>query len=70
MFRGGLQMLPVNESAAAFSENITLNHIATNPAWHLGHNLNQTKSENAAFYKFYSNEFAEENVKKAISNTC
>lgn len=64
MFRGGLQMLPVNESAAAFSENITLNHIATNPAWHLGHNLNQTKSENAAFYKFYSNEFAEENVKK------
>lgn len=64
MFRGGVQMLPVNESAAAFSENVTLNHIATNPAWHLGHNLNQAKSENAAFYKFYGDKVAEEHVKK------
>ncbi|HRC16540.1 MAG TPA: LTA synthase family protein, partial [Bacteroidia bacterium] len=64
MFRGGVQMLPVNESAAAFSENVTLNHIATNPAWHLGHNLNQAKSENASYYKFYSDAVAEEHVKK------
>lgn len=62
MIRGGLQMLPVNESIATFSSNQQLNHIAINPVWHLGHNLNQVKSEQGKMFQFYDNQFAENKV--------
>ncbi len=62
MIRGGWQMLPVNESAAVFSSNQTLNHLAVNPIWHLGHNLNQQKSENELTYRFYNESEAEQNL--------
>ncbi len=63
MIRGGLQMLPVNESVAAFSSNQQLNHIAVNPVWHLGHNLNQVRSEKGNLYLFYDNAFADKRTK-------
>lgn len=41
-FRGGLQQIPVNESAAVFSSYNSLNLAATNPVWNLGHELSQS----------------------------
>ena len=40
--RGGLQQIPVNESAATFSSNSKLNSTAMNPAWYLMNNLIKT----------------------------
>ncbi len=40
--RGGIQLIPVNESAATFSTNRTLNQVAVNNIWYLGHNLSQS----------------------------
>ena len=35
LMRGGLQMLPINESLISFSDNNFINQSAANPAWHL-----------------------------------
>jgi phosphoglycerol transferase MdoB-like AlkP superfamily enzyme len=35
MMRGGVQMLPINESLVSFSDNTFINQSAANPAWHL-----------------------------------
>lgn len=35
MMRGGIQMLPINESLISFSNNNFINQSAANPAWHL-----------------------------------
>lgn len=40
--RGGVQLIPVNESAAVYSPHRILNQIATNNIWYLGHNLKQS----------------------------
>lgn len=40
--RGGFQQIPVNESAASFSNNSRLNSAAMNPAWYLMNNLVKT----------------------------
>lgn len=40
--RGGVQLIPVNESAAVYSQHRILNQIATNNIWYLGHNLKQS----------------------------
>lgn len=40
--RGGVQLIPVNESAAVYSTHRILNQIATNNIWYLGHNLKQS----------------------------
>lgn len=37
MARGGLQLAPINESSAYFSETPFYNHVATNPAWYFIH---------------------------------
>lgn len=38
--RGGLQMLPMNESLVYFSRNEFLNQAAINPVWHLAYDIN------------------------------
>ncbi|MBL0341912.1 MAG: sulfatase-like hydrolase/transferase [Bacteroidetes bacterium] len=40
--RGGLQLIPINESSAYFSNKRVLNNIAINNIWYLGHNLKQS----------------------------
>jgi len=40
--RGGIQLIPINESSAYFSEHRVLNNIAVNNIWYLGHNLKQS----------------------------
>ncbi|MCB0528870.1 MAG: sulfatase-like hydrolase/transferase [Saprospiraceae bacterium] len=42
--RGGLGVIPINESAVYFSSNLFTNHAATNPAWNLFHSLIETRS--------------------------
>lgn len=37
--RGGWSLIPVNEAAAAYSSNNTLNSISLNPLWYLGNNM-------------------------------
>lgn len=39
MIRGGLQMLPMNESLVSFSENNFINQATINPAWHLANDV-------------------------------
>ncbi|MBK9424924.1 MAG: sulfatase-like hydrolase/transferase [Bacteroidetes bacterium] len=54
--RGGLQLIPVNESAAVFSSNKLLNEAATNNLWYLGHNLKQAGTTNKNPYQWFSDE--------------
>jgi len=42
--RGGLGVMPINESAVYFSTHLFDNHVATNPGWSLGHSLVETRS--------------------------
>lgn len=47
--RGGLGVMPVNESAVYFSPHLFDNHAATNPGWSLGHSLVETRSTQNRF---------------------
>lgn len=42
--RGGLGVMPVNESAVYYSAHLFYNHAATNTAWHVIHSLIETRS--------------------------
>lgn len=55
--RGGLGVMPINESAVYFSPHLFDNHAATNPGWSLGHSLVETRSKENRFV-FMSNEVA------------
>ena len=39
MIRGGIQMLPMNESLVSFSENNFINQATINPGWHLANDV-------------------------------
>ncbi len=59
--RGGVQLIPINESAAYFSSHAVLNHAAVNPIWYLGSSiLNPIDEEN----KF---QFMEEKIANELS---
>lgn len=47
--RGGLGVMPINESAVYFSPHLFDNHAATNPGWSLGHSLVETRSTKNRF---------------------
>lgn len=58
--RGGIQQIPINESASYYSKNLVLNHAATNPAWYLMNNI--WKSGNDDKNKFvYFNDLENKN---------
>lgn len=52
MIRGGLQQIPVNESAAVFSIHPHLNHAATNPVWYLANSIKRSGLKNKNPYVF------------------
>ncbi len=56
--RGGLQLIPVNESAAVFSSNRDLNQAAINNIWYLVHNLRQSKRDSGNPYVWMKNSEA------------
>lgn len=49
--RGGLQPIPISQSAAYFSNNLILNDIAVNPNWNIGQSILKSKSN------FYGNPY-------------
>jgi phosphoglycerol transferase MdoB-like AlkP superfamily enzyme len=67
MMRGGVQQIPINESASYFSKIHQLNHIATNPIWHLGSNLKQSSVMNENPYEFMDDSIAASITSKLIS---
>lgn len=59
--RGGVGVMPINESAVYYSPHIFDNHAATNTAWHLAHSKIETRStEN--HYRFTADTSAAELV--------
>lgn len=42
--RGGLAVMPINESAVYYSSHLFYNHAATNTAWHVIHSLIESRS--------------------------
>lgn len=56
--RGGLQLIPINESACYFSEKIEENHAAINPAWYLIRNLQLADRAGENPYNFYDDAIA------------
>ncbi len=67
LMRGGIQQIPINESASYFSKIHQLNHIATNPIWHLGSNLKQASVLNENPYQFMSDDVADSITNKLLS---
>ncbi|HZG00486.1 MAG TPA: sulfatase-like hydrolase/transferase, partial [Chitinophagales bacterium] len=47
MLRGGLQRIPINESAAYFSSNQRLNHASVNTVWYVAHSVFENREHNA-----------------------
>lgn len=56
--RGGWQLIPVNESAAVYSTNYSLNQMAINPVWYLMHNLHQSGIAEKNPYVFMNDDEA------------
>lgn len=60
LLRGGLQEIPINESASSFSEVTQMNDAATNPVWYLFNNLSKRGVNRKNPYLFFSEEKANE----------
>ena len=56
--RGGLQLIPINESSAVYSQIPQLNQAAINHVWYLGHNLHQSGMEEENHYIFMDEDEA------------
>lgn len=56
LMRGGFDEIPVNESSAYYSEEMRLNHAATNPAWYLLNNLSKSGVQNKNPYAWFPEE--------------
>ena len=65
--RGGLQLIPVNESSAYYSNHRLMNNIATNNIWYLGHNLKQAGLSEKNPYVWMEDETAEQ-IKNTLYN--
>lgn len=59
--RGGLGVIPINESAVYYSSHLFNNHAATNTAWNFFHSLIETRST-VNHYQFLEKKEAEEMV--------
>ncbi len=64
--RGGTQLIPVNESAAYFSNVPIVNHLSTNCYWYLGHNLIQSRFLESELYHFMPEDEAKNRVNKLL----
>jgi len=52
MMRGGFQVIPVNSSAAWFSDSMVLNDMATNPVWYLSDNINRHRRHSSTEFQY------------------
>lgn len=67
--RGGWQEIPINESAASYSEVIPLNHAATNPVWYLLNNINKSGLNKKNPYVFFDDSIATQYFNQHIDRT-
>lgn len=58
MMRGGFQEIPINESAAYFSEKMPLNQLAANPAWNLSNSIHKSGLRQENPYRFMADDKA------------
>lgn len=65
--RGGVQLIPVNESAATFSSSRMLNQVAVNNIWYLGHNVSQTGLSQKNPYNWMKPEVASAIANKLLN---
>jgi phosphoglycerol transferase MdoB-like AlkP superfamily enzyme len=59
LIRGGLGVMPINESAVYYSNNLFNNHAATNVPWHLLHSMVETRA-GEHHYRFMADRAAAE----------
>lgn len=64
--RGGVQQIPINESAAYHSPHAVNNHVATNNIWYLAHSCLDAR-EKVNPYQFMDQKLAEDRVKKMFA---
>lgn len=57
--RGGLQLIPINESECYFSERIEENHAAINPSWYLARNVQLAGRAGENIFKFFDDAVAQ-----------
>lgn len=65
--RGGLGVMPINESAVYYSPHLFDNHAATNTAWHLLHSLVETRSSEN-HYRYFDKETALKSTENLLLN--
>ncbi|MBK6931342.1 MAG: sulfatase-like hydrolase/transferase [Saprospirales bacterium] len=65
--RGGIGVMPVNESAVYYSPHLFNNHAATNTAWHLIHSMIETRQTQNP-YRFMPDALARERTKQFLKN--
>lgn len=64
--RGGLQLVPLNESSAYYSDTAFYNHVAVNPVWYFIHSILETESTSNPFL-FMEPSVAEMRMKNLFS---
>lgn len=70
LLRGGLQRIPINESAAYFSSDHRLNHASVNTVWYVVHSVFENReNENASMFQFMPERDAELIVKNLFTPT-
>lgn len=63
--RGGIGVIPINESAVYYSSHLFNNHAATNAVWNLIHSLIETRST-ANHYRFMDEKEAEDRTRRLL----
>jgi phosphoglycerol transferase MdoB-like AlkP superfamily enzyme len=66
--RGGLQLVPVNESTAYHSDISYFNHLAINPFWYFMHSMLEKDAEENP-YLFYDSNVASDRVRHLLPPT-
>ncbi len=66
--RGGLQLIPINESAVHFSDQPFYNHVAVNPVWYFIHSFLETESRTNP-YNFMEPAEAEARTKRLFDES-
>ena len=65
--RGGIQMLPMNESLVCFSENNFINQATVNPAWHLANDIYRAGIFSGNPFETMPSAVAQERVKNLFA---
>lgn len=66
--RGGWMLIPINEAAAAYSSNNTLNSISLNPLWYLGNNIYRSSSMDENPFEHLAKEDARAITERILEN--